>query len=333
MSELLLQLHKLSKSYEVRTGVLSPRRIVQAVDKVDLNIAVGETVGLVGESGSGKSTIGQMVVRLAAPTTGTIIFDGRVCPDIGRKDQKAYAQAVQVIFQDPYSSLNPQKTVEEALLRPLLLHEPHMGNGRRRERISNLLSEVGLNPPTKYLHRYPHQMSGGERQRVAIARALSTRPRLIVADEAVSSLDVSIRAQLLNLLKDLQLKHQLSFLFITHDLLTLSYISQRVAVMYLGRLVEVGPTAEILARPKHPYTKALLAALPIADPTLARIKQLEMQPTSGPASAPPEIGCKYHPRCPVAQLRCRVESPPAVHFGERIVTCWEEAGDASSAPS
>jgi oligopeptide/dipeptide ABC transporter ATP-binding protein len=320
MSSTLLSVQNLTKTFSRKATPFSAAQVVRAVDDVSLSIQSGETLGLVGESGSGKSTVGQMIARLISPTSGSIEFEGREISRLGRADAFDYARSVQVIFQDPYSSLNPQRTVEQTLSRPLIIHAMAKGRSQVRRAVVQILEEAGLLPGEKYLARYPHEMSGGERQRVAIARALSTKPKLIVADEAVSSLDVSIRSQLLNLLKDLQNSRRLSYLFITHDLATLGYVSQRVAVMYLGNIMEIGPTKEVLERPMHPYTRELLAAIPVADPSRAR-KNLDPEPTANTLlPIDHQSGCKFQARCKFANSTCSVRVP-VVRLQERLVYC------------
>jgi oligopeptide/dipeptide ABC transporter ATP-binding protein len=326
MNAPLLTIQNLTKTFTTKAGPFSMNRLIYAVDNVSLYIEGGETLGLVGESGSGKSTIGQMIVRLLDPTSGTIEIDGREISELRGGGALNYSRSVQVIFQDPYSSLNPQRTVEQTLSRPLIIHGIARGRGEVRRAVVQLLEEAGLVPGEKYLARYPHQMSGGERQRVAIARALSTGPKLIVADEAVSSLDVSIRAQLLNLLKDLQKKRGLSYLFITHDLATLGYVSQRVAVMYLGKIMEIGPTKEVLEQPKHPYTRALLDAIPVADPLRAKRDISPEISGNMPSAINPLPGCRFQTRCKFARDAC-AKPVPAIRVGGRTVYCQPDVVD------
>jgi len=279
--------------------------LLKAVDGVSFNLFPGETLGLVGESGCGKSTLGRLVLGLLPATSGRVWFGGEALTGMPRRALKAMRRQFQIIFQDPYSSLNPRMTVRQILEEPFIIH----GLGSRTERrawVAELLAEVGLEP--EHLERYPHEFSGGQRQRLGIARALALRPRLMVADEPVSALDVSIQAQILNLLAQLQERHGLTYLFISHDLSVVSQISSRVAVMYLGRLLEMAPR-EIMARARlHPYTEALLAAVPLPDPQLPfRPPALKGEPPS-PVHLP--SGCPFHPRCPEAQLpRCRDEVP------------------------
>ncbi len=281
-TEPLLRLVGVGKQYSARGGRwFDPQSVVRAVDGVSFDIRAGETLGLVGESGSGKSTIGQMIVHLTTPTSGQILFEGRDIAALDGKQSFGFTRAVQIIFQDPYSSLNPQRSVGATLARVLKIHGMAADRRSLRSQILALISEVGLREPERFIDRYPHEMSGGERQRVAIARAIALRPKLIVADEAVSSLDVSVRAQILELLRQLQEKHGLAYLFITHDLATLRHVSQRVAVIHRGKIVEIGAVEEVIERPNHPYTQALLSAIPIPDPTLCRSRR--SKPTGPPA--------------------------------------------------
>lgn len=304
MTEPLLVADRLSKTFPLQSSWLARPRLLPAVTEVSLSISPGETLGLLGESGCGKSTLGRLLLALLPPSAGRVFFEGRDLLNLSREEQRQLRRRMQIVFQDPYSSLNPRMTVRQVLEEPFLIH----GLGKksqRREWVTELLAEVGL--PQEALQRYPHEFSGGQRQRLGIARALALKPRLIVADEPVSALDVSVQAQILNLFSDLQKKHGLTYLFISHDLSVISHVSDRVAVMYLGRLVELAHR-ERLARPGlHPYTEALLAAVPVADPH-RRLKpsRLAGDPPS-PLRIPP--GCPFHPRCPEAIPLCRQEFP------------------------
>jgi peptide/nickel transport system ATP-binding protein len=306
----LLRVEEITKTYPVRRGVFgaSSRRL-KAVDSISFGVRRGETLGLVGESGSGKTTSGRLVARLEEPDSGRIVFDGEDWLALSGKALRQRRRNLQVIFQDPQSSLNPRMTAGDQVAEPLRVQRlvPRRGV---RERVEELLSEVGLG--SEAASRLPSEFSGGQRQRIAIARALATRPKFVVCDEPVSSLDVSVAAQVLNLLLDLREKKGLSYLFISHDLATVERISDRIAVMYLGRIVEEGPAREVTSRPLHPYTTALLSAVPDPDPASGRLRVvLHGEP---PSPADPPSGCAFHPRCPIARPRCREETPPLFPF-------------------
>ena len=307
----LLTLEHLVKYFPVPRGFLQPEKLfVHAVDGVNLEIRRGETLGLVGETGCGKSTLGRLILRLEKPTSGRILFDGVDIAPLRPRAMKEVRRKMQIIFQDPYSSLNPRKTVESIIMEPLTIH----GVGSREERrqkVRDLMDEVGLRP--EYLKRYPHEFSGGQRQRIGIARALALNPSLIVADEPVSALDVSIRSQALNLLEDLQEKYGLTYLFISHDLSVVEHISDRVAVMYLGKIVEIGAKEEIYERPLHPYTEALLSAVPVPDPSRKSARII----LEGDVPSPlyPPSGCRFHPRCWLRIPICTEVEPPLHDVG------------------
>ena len=321
---LLLEVRNLKKYFPIRSGVL--QRVVhhvRAVDDIDFFIREGETLGLVGESGSGKTTAGQTILRLTEPTGGEIWFYTKVSgkeregyqrinlASASPKTMKALRHNMQIIFQDPYSSLDPRMSVESIVGEPLFL-QGELGRNERRERVRELLVEVGLK--AEHMKRYPHEFSGGQRQRIGIARALALHPQLVVADEPVSALDVSIRAQIINLLEDLQEKFHLTYLFITHDLSVVKHISDRVAVMYLGKIVELSPTEELFGNPKHPYTEALISAVPVPDPDFEVKRILLEGDIPSPVNPPP--GCHFHTRCQYAEATCRSEAPPFRNLGE-----------------
>ena len=301
----LIQIKNLVTYFPVRSGLLQ-RTVawVQAVDDVSFNIREGETLGLVGESGCGKTTVGRSILRLVEPTSGSVIFDGKDVLAMRRKELKNIRRDMQIIFQDPYASLDPRVPIGESVMEGLNIHQ--IGTRReRRDLMIETLRKVGLED--YHARRYPHEFSGGQRQRIGIARALALKPRFIICDEPVSALDVSIQSQVLNILKDLQADFNLTYLFIAHNLSVVEHISERVAVMYLGKIVEVTSRETLFYMPLHPYTQALMSAIPIADPTLKR--QRTILKGDVPSPLHPPKGCRFHPRCPVAQENCSVDEP------------------------
>jgi len=301
----LLQVDGLKKYFPVRKGLL--RRTVghvYAVDDVSFTIGSGETLGLVGESGCGKTTVGRAVLRLIEPTAGVLRLDGRDITRLGKAELRPFRQQMQIIFQDPFSSLNPRMRAGDIVAEPLKVHGI-AAKRARRQRVAQLFDRVGLR--AAQMDNYPHQFSGGQRQRIGVARALALNPKLIIADEPVSALDVSIQAQVINLLMDLQRDLKLSYLFISHNLAVVEHISHRIAVMYLGRIVEHTDKATLFTRPLHPYTEALLAAVPVPDPAIKRARRVVQGDVPSPLRPPP--GCHFHTRCPYAEARCRTETP------------------------
>ena len=314
----LLRVRDLHKHYPLRGGPFGRAHLaVRAVDGVDLDIRAGETLGVVGESGCGKSTLGRSLLRLIEPSSGEVWFDGQNLLALPAREMRRMRREMQIIFQDPYASLNPRMRIGAIIAEGIEIHGLARGADKRRL-VDELLDKVGLSP--EYHDRYPHEFSGGQRQRVGIARALAVGPRFIVADEPVSALDISIQAQVLNLLRDLQEQMRLTYLFISHDLRVVEHISHRVAVMYLGKIVERAPRDELYRSPRHPYTRALLSAVPIPNPRMRK----ERMTLGGEIPSPidPPAGCAFHPRCPFAEERCRLDPPRLIEgAGEHAVAC------------
>ena len=317
----LLEVQDLKKHFFKEQFLSRDQKPVRAVDGVSFSIRKGETLGLVGESGCGKTTVGKSILRLIEPTSGRISFGGKDILSLNRETLRRLRPRMQFVFQDPYESLNPTQTIEEIVGEPLVVHKLERSARARQARVVKALEDAGLKPADVYLRRFPHELSGGQRQRVVIAGALVLEPHLLLADEPVSMLDVSIRAEILNLLADLRKTRQISIIFITHDLGTVGYFADRIAVMYLGRIVEIGRTKEVLKNPRHPYTKALLSVIPVPNPRLRRERVILQGETPNPINLP--SGCRFHPRCPNAIERCKQEEPPPIATGsEHQAACW-----------
>ncbi len=335
--KVVVRVKKLKKYFELHTGMfkfMGEPLYVKAVDGVSFDLHEGEIIGLVGESGCGKTTTGRLLTRLEDPTAGSVIFEGKDIAGLKGKDLKWYRRSVQMIFQDPYESLNPRFTVQKTIMEPLLIHGIGSGYEERVEMVIKALEDAGLRPAEEYLTRFPHELSGGQRQRVAIARSLVLRPKFIVADEPVSMLDVSIRAGVMNLMLDLREKYKIPYIFITHDIAVARYMSDRIAVMYLGKVVEMGETEEVIFNHLHPYTKALISAVPVPDPDHKHGRVEIKGEIPSPINLPP--GCRFWPRCPYAQKGlCDKKEPPlkevtpghfvACHFAEKFLE--EEQGE------
>jgi peptide/nickel transport system ATP-binding protein/oligopeptide transport system ATP-binding protein len=333
MTESLLAVRDLVKHFPITRGVILQRQIgaVHAVDDVSLEVRRGETLGIVGETGCGKSTTARVMMRLLDPTSGTIEFDGEDITTVKGHRLKALRREMQMIFQDPYSSLNPRKTVGSIIAEPFAIHGLLAGDGERRGRVRELMDRVGLNP--EHYNRYPHEFSGGQRQRIGVARAIALDPKLIVADEPVSALDVSIQAQVLNLLRGLQRDLGLTLVFIAHDLSVVRYMCDRVAVMYLGSIVEIADSDTLYTQPRHPYTGALLSAVPVAELAAdgaPRRRQILQGDVPSPTNPPP--ACRFHTRCPKAQPICREQAPPlSAKPGGSLAACHFPLTDAEVA--
>ena len=320
MSDAVLKVENLKVHFPVKGGLFTKKQVVKAVDGVSFEIYPRETFGLVGESGCGKSTTGRAIVKLYEPTSGTVYYHGEDVTKIKGSHLAEFRRNVQMIFQDPYASLNPRMTVGEIIREPMDIHHIFNTKEEREQRVRELLDIVGLKPD--HIHRYPHEFSGGQRQRIGIARTLALNPQFIVCDEPISALDVSIQAQVINLLEHIQKEMGISYLFIAHDLSMVKHISDRIGVMYLGNLVEIGDSDDVYHRPLHPYTQALLSAVPIPDPRVAREKKRIVLEGELPSPLDTPSGCVFRTRCPNATERCAREKPGMVNVGKRTVACF-----------
>ncbi len=325
--KILLDVQDLKMYFPISVGWLLKKTVghIKAVDGISFKIAKGETLGLVGESGCGKTTTGRTILQLERPTSGRIFFEGEDITGMEEKALRTLRRKMQMIFQDPFGSLNPRMTAGEIIGEPLLIHRLTHSKKEYQDQVKELMTIVGLSPTT--MERYPHEFSGGQRQRIGVARALSVRPNLIVCDEPVSALDVSIQAQIINLLEELQEKFDLTYLFIAHDLAVVRHISDRIAVMYLGEIVEIATRGDLYRNPIHPYTRSLLSAIPVPDPIVEAEREHVLLEGEVPSPFNPPSGCKFHPRCPTAQFpRCREEKPKLVEIegGHHWVSCYRD---------
>lgn len=322
--DILLELKNVSIEFQRNSGFFRKKRNVKAVSNVNLEVKPGEILAVVGESGCGKTTIGKMIAGIYKPTSGQVLFDGKDIWNLSKREYYEYRKSVQMVHQDSYAALNPARTIFQSLSAPLLHYKLVKNTEDARSKLEELLTLVGLTPTEQFLDKYPHQLSGGQRQRILLARAISVRPRLIVADEPVSMVDVSLRISLLDLMADMNKKFNIAFIYITHDLATARYIASngRIAVMYLGKIVEVGNLKQILSRPRHPYLQALLSAVPIPDPRISRnVKPLPLKSPDMPDPANPPAGCRFNPRCPYAERMCAQEEPILNELDGEMVAC------------
>ena len=316
----IVKVENLTKHFPIKKNALARRKAgnVKAVDGISFEIAPGETLGMVGESGCGKTTAGRTIIKLYEPTGGKIYFEGEDITEISPSAMRSYRSKMQIIFQDPFASLNPRHTIGRIIAAPFEIQNITPEGGVKRA-VQTLMERVGLNP--EHYNRFPHEFSGGQRQRIGIARSIALKPKFIVADEPVSALDVSIQAQIINLLDDLQTEFGMSFLFIAHDLSVVQHISDRVAVMYLGKIMEIAPTVDLYAAPHHPYTKALLSAVPVPDPQTERTRERILLHGDLPSPMNPPTGCVFNTRCWKAQDRCRIDEPELLQIGASSVAC------------
>jgi len=323
----LVRLENITKHFPVQRGffavLLSKGKVpaVRAVDDISFTIRKGEVFGLAGESGSGKSTVGRLVLRLLEPTSGQVFFDDIDLNSLETEEMRRMRARMQLVFQDPLASLNPRMTIGQAILHPVTIHMSNLPKNEQRQRVLDILTSVGMNPPESFYELFPHQISGGQRQRIVLARALVTNPELIVADEPIAMADVSVRALLLDLMMKLKKEFDLTYLFITHDLATAKYVCNRIAIMYLGKMCELGPVRDVYEKAAHPYTRALLQAVPVPDP-LHRRKE-PMPAGEIPSAINPPSGCRFHPRCPIAIDKCSQEIPPLLEVSPgHLAACW-----------